>query len=385
MSNWISKTTGAFKGDDSSSPQAFGLICECGQKHSGMRRAKWQRIICRSCGGPLFVMQKDPYPIPKEMPQQSSARADLTEAPIEDAPEAAGRTATAPPRSRREPTQAGGSPKRFVPAANSSPARTPRSSTGGFWKQFRIIMVVMGLVAIVTGYLMYRSTQRAHAEKSLKDAIDNIHDAFLRSEWVEARNQLETAVQSLNYLGREGPDATRYRQQLRETVAMTGLVTQPLGDLLEEAVKARGEGDKALQEFQYRIQGQWLILDGQAQPELEGGKSSRKRYVLPLPISVGEDSQPVRIVIESKDFSRMMAKADAETESVVVAIQIAAITPSEDKSAWEVVAVPESAVLWTDRTTYQGIGFSSAEADAHANTLTRQANILGVTGETHAP
>lgn len=386
MSNWISKATGTFKGDDSSSPQAFELICECGQKHSGMRRAKWQRIICRSCGGPLFVIQKDPYPLPKELPKQSSARDGLTEATAEDVAETANaHTATPPARSRRESVSAGGAHKRFVPSANAPPARKSRSSTGGFWKQFRIIMGVIGLAAVLTGYLVYQSAQRTNAERSLKNAIDKIHDAFLRGEWVEARNQLEIAVQSLDSLGREGPDTTRYRQQLRETVAMTGLVTQPLGDILEQAAIARTEGEKALQEFQYRIQGQWLILDGQAQPEHEAGKNSRKRSVIPLPLTIGEENRPVRIVIESLDFARMMSKTESETESVVVAIQIASISLSEDKSAWEIIAVPESTVLWTDRTTYQGIGFSNEEADAHANTLARQADILGVTGESHAP
>ena len=69
MSNWISKATNAFQGDDSSSAQAFELSCDCGQKHSGIRRQKWQRIVCRSCGGSLFVLQRDPYPPPKERPE----------------------------------------------------------------------------------------------------------------------------------------------------------------------------------------------------------------------------------------------------------------------------------------------------------------------------
>jgi hypothetical protein len=242
---------------------------------------------------------------------------------------------------------------------------------------------VIGFVAALTGYLVYRSTQRANAEKSLKSAIDKIHDAFLRSEWVEARNQLETAVQSLNTLGRTGPDAIRYRQQLRETVALTGLLSQPLSDILDEAVKAQSDGATALEEFQYRVRGQWLILDGQAQPQLGDSKSSRKKYVIPLPVTVGQENQPVRIVIESTDFSRMMAKS--ETESVVVGIQITSISPSEDKSAWEIVAEPESTVLWTDRSTYLGIGFTSEEADALTSVLARQAQILGVTGDPHAP
>lgn len=384
MSHWISKAADAFKGDDSSSPQAFELYCECGQKHSGMRRAKWQRIICRSCGGPLFVMQRDPYPLPKERPQQSSARPGMEEVPVEEALEAANdRTAAVPSRSRREPTRVAGTSKRFVATGSNSPATRARSIPGGFWKQFRIILAVIGFVAALTGYLVYRSTQRANAEKSLQIAIDKIHDAFLRSEWGEARNQLETAVQSLRILGRDGPDAVRYRQQLRETVAMTGLLSQPLSDVLDEAVKARSDGDSALQEFQYRVRGQWLIIDGSAQPQLADSKSSRKKYVVPLPFTVGPENQPVQIVIESTDFSRMMAKS--ETENVVVAIQIASIAPSEDKSAWEIVAEPESTVLWTDRATYLGIGFTPGEADAHTSVLARQAQVLGVTGEPHAP
>lgn len=384
MSNWISKATGAFKGDDSSSPQAFELFCECGQKHSGMRRAKWQRIICRSCGGPLFVMQRDPFPVPKEMPQQSSAREGMEEIPVEDAPDTrSSRAATAPSRPRREPVQVAGTPKRFVQTAVEKPASMSRSSQGGFWKQFRIIIAVIGFAAVLTGYLVYRSAQRAEAEKSLKGAIDKIHDAFLRSEWVEARNQLEIAVQSLSYLGREGPDATRYRQQLHETVAMTGLLSQPLGDVLEEAVKAQSEGETALRELQYRVKDQWLILDGQAQPQLSDSKSSRKKYVIPLPITVGAENRPVRIVVESAEFSRLMAKS--ETENVVIAIRIESITPSEDKSAWEIIAEPESTVLWTDRVTYMGIGFTSEEADSHQSVLAKQAEILGVTGEPHAP
>ena len=308
----------------------------------------------------------------------------MEEVPVEEALETANdRDAAAPSRSRREPARVGGASKRFVPSAVDTPARGSRSTPGGFWKQFRIILAVIGFVAALTGYLVYRSTQRANAEKSLKSAIDKIHDAVLRSEWVEARNQLETAVQSLNTLGRNGPDAIRYRQQLRETVAMTGLLSQPLSDILDEAVKAQSDGATALEEFQYRVRGQWLILDGQAQPQLGDSKSSRKKYVIPLPVTVGQENQPVRIVIESTDFSRMMAKS--ETESVVVGIQIASIAPSEDKSAWEIVAEPESTVLWTDRATYLGIGFTTEEADALTSVLARQAQILGVTGDPHAP
>ncbi len=384
MSNWISKATGAFKGDDSSSPQAFELTCECGQKHSGMRRAKWQRIICRSCGGPLFVMQRDPYPIPKELPQQSSARAGFQEAEVAVAVEAEHRSpASAPSRGRRESDNVVGAPKRFVPSTVQAPARSLRASQSRFWKQFRIILFVIGCVGLGTGYVVYRSAQRSAAEQSLKDSIDKIRDAFQRSEWVEARNQLEIAVRSLDYLGREGPGTKRYRQQLRETTAMTGLITQPLSELLDDAAKAESEGQDALENFQYRVKGQWLILDGQAKPELSESKSTLKSYLIPLPLSVGEKNLSVDIVVESTEFARMMAKSEAE--SVVVAVQVDAIELNEGKSNWRIMTRPESTVLWSDRTTYQGIGFTSEETDSLASVLSKQAASLGITGESDAP
>ena len=385
MSNWISKAANAFKGDDSSSSQTFELWCDCGQKHAGVRRAKWQRIVCRACGGSLFVLQRDPYPPPKERaePRVSSSMEDAavpeeeeeTSSPIDEyeVPE--------PPRretSRPKPLAAVDErPKRTLPPLVAAPSLSPAKSNGGFWKPFRIIMAVIALLGAVTGFMLYQSSQRSSAERALKDSIDQIKDAILHGEWVEARNQLSIAVKSVDRLGRDDDDAHRFRQQLRETTAMTSLLSQPLSDLLIEADKAKASGETELATFQFKAQGQWLFIEGQAEPMLSAKKTSRVQYRIPLPFTVGAENLPVEVVIVSSELSRLLAKS--ESESVVVAVQVQAIQPSEDQKSWQIVAEPESTVLWASRQMYLGIGYTAEEAEGVAATLARQAKSLGVT------
>ena len=385
MSNWISKATNAFQGDDSSSAQAFDLSCDCGQKHSGIRRQKWQRIVCRSCGGSLFVLQRDAYPPPKERPEPRVSPHMVEEVIEEEAEQAPSVNEYEVPEpvhreAPRKPTPAVDSrSKRTMPAVVAAPSLTPRKSPGGFWKPFRIILAIIALLGLVTGYVMYQSSQKRLAERSLKDAIDKIKDALNHGQWVEARNQLSIAVTASDRLGREDADAQRYRQQLRETTAMTSLLSQPMSDLLAEADAAEAVGERELEAFQYKVKGQWLFIEGQAEPILSDKKKARVQYRIPLPMTIGADNRTVEVVIMSTELSRLMAKS--ESESVVLAVQIQALQPSKDKSTWQILAEPESAVLWAYRQTYQGIGYTAEDADAASATLANQAKSLGVTDE----
>ena len=266
-----------------------------------------------------------------------------------------------------------------MPAVVAAPSLTPRKAPGGFWKPFRVILAVIALLGLVTGYVMYQSSQKRLAERSLKDAIDKIKDALNQGQWVEARNQLSIAVTASDRLGREDADAQRYRQQLRETTAMTSLLSQPMSDLLTEAEAAEAVGEKELEAFQYKVKGQWLFIEGQAEPILSDKKKTRVQYRIPLPMTIGADNRTVEVVIVSAELSRLMAKS--ESVSVVLAVQIQALQPSKDKSTWQILAEPESAVLWAYRETYQGIGYAAEDADAASATLTNQAKSLGVTDE----
>lgn len=383
MSHWISKAANAFKGDDSSSAQTFELSCECGQRHQGIRRQKWQRIVCRDCGGSLFVLQRDVYPAPKEKPVTRASPAVVEEEPEQLEPAAEVIEEITPRRESARSLPPSGvkeSPsKRTLRPVVVAPSQSSRKSPGGFWKPFRVIMAVILLLGTATGFQLFRSSQRIAAEKSLKSAIDEIKDALLRGEWVEARNQLEIAVASIDRLGRTDADALRYRQQLRETTALTSLLSQPLSDLLEEASQAQAISDAELATFQFKVKGQWLFIEGHAEPIQTVKKSARVQYQISLPVAVGKDNLLAGVVIVSSDLSRYLTKS--KPESVIVAVQIDAIQLSEDKSKWLIVTNPESTVLWAYRETYLGIGYTAHEADLVVDTLAHQANSLGVTPE----
>ena len=65
MAGWLTKAAGAFRGEQPEQPAPFEVVCQCGVQHSGVRRRKPQRIICRACGTALFVLPRDGYPPPQ--------------------------------------------------------------------------------------------------------------------------------------------------------------------------------------------------------------------------------------------------------------------------------------------------------------------------------
>lgn len=411
MAHWISKVTGAFPGDGAA-PQSFELYCDCGQKHSGVRRQKWQRIICRACGGSLFVLQKDPYPPPKDKPVARSAvpspaLSSQDEAALDDRQESSSHEKSSveeqdeiflddelvdevPHKSRRankskvsasRSANPHSRPEHHTakPVIQASKRLKPDSSTG-FWKPFRLILLAIGVLSVITTFFMFRSNQRKNAERQLAGAVDRIRDTLRDGQWVEARNQLETAVKAFDILGREGDDVKRYRQLLRETTAMTGLLTHPLSELLAEAEKASQSGDTALDQFQFKVKGQWIVIEGQAVKLAALKSRSRVQYAVPIPITIGAENRPVDVVIESSDLARQMSKS--ESQPVVLAVQVEEFRPSQDGSTWQVIAVPQSTVLWTSPETYVGIGYSSEDVMSVTSILQLQAQSLGVT---HVP
>lgn len=371
--NWISKAAGALKGDDSSG-QAFNLFCECGQQHQGVRRQKWQRIVCRACGGSLFVLQKDPYPPPKEKPQAKvSAPTEVEveeDAPLEQAAvveKRAAREAIARPKAfTSKDTAVRPHPEVVVAPSLAKPKQ------GGL-KTFHVVLLLILGFASLTIYGAIRSSQKRKATGDLKESLDLIQDSIDKGAWVEARNHLEIAVRAMEILDRSEADIAPYRQQLRETTVMTSLSSQPISELLIEAEKAQSKGEEDLKQFQYKVQGQFLFVEGRAQRQFSDN-ASRVEHRIELPIAVGKAGLPAYVVLQSKELARFLDKQ--ESADVIVAAKITAIHPTPQ--AWEILTETDSTVLWTNPQTYAGLGFSDSETNAAQESLDKQAASLGV-------
>lgn len=372
--NWISKAAGALKGDDSPG-QAFNLFCECGQQHQGVRRQKWQRIVCRACGGSIFVLQKDPYPPPKERPEAKVAPPTAVEiddeVPIE--PEGivekrAEREAISRPRLKPKPPPTEAKPHPEVVAAPSLVQPKSRLLT-----PLRIVLLLILGIGSLTIYGVIRSSQKTRATTDLKAALDGIQNSIDTGAWVDARNQLETAVRAMEVLDRSETEIAPFRQQLKETTAMTSLASQPVSDLLSEADKARSSGEEALKQYQFKVRGQYLFVEGRAERQITD-QTARVQHRIELPLVVGKQSLPAYVVLQSTDVARYLERQD--TGELLVAAKIVSMDPTPQ--AWEIRTEPDSVVLWANTKTYEGLGFSQEDTAAVVDTLEKQAASLGV-------
>jgi hypothetical protein len=380
--NWISKAAGALKGDDSPG-QAFNLFCECGQQHQGIRRQKWQRIVCRACGGSLFVLQKDPYPPPKEHPAVKVAVPAEMGADEENADDEI-RLEQSAVIEKRGVREAVSRPRlKSKGAANASNSAKPHPEVVAaptlsvpnkrLLKPFHIVILLIVAIAGLTIYGTIRSSQKRRATTDLKDSVDGIQNSMNTGAWVDARNQLEVAVRAMETLDRSETDIAPFRQQLRETTAMTSLASQPVSELLDEAEKADSAGEEAFQQYQFKVRGQYLFIEGAAQRQITD-TVARVQHRIELPMAVGNQSQHAFVVLQSTELARLLEKQD--TGNVILAAKISSV--EHTPVAWEIRTEPDSVVLWTSSQTFEGLGFSKDETQAVQETLDRQAASLGV-------
>ncbi len=224
--NWISKAAGALKGDDSPG-QAFNLFCECGQQHQGVRAAEVAANRLSACGGSIFVLQKDPYPPPKERPEAKAATPVEVEDEVGIEPEGIVEK-RADERPSPAATQTKGDTDRgpaHPEVVAAPPLVQPKSH---LLTPLRIVLLLILGVGCLTIYSVMRSSQKTRATTDLKESLDGIQNSIDTGAWVEARNQLETAVRAMEILDRSESEIAPYRQQLKETTAMTSLASQPV-------------------------------------------------------------------------------------------------------------------------------------------------------------
>jgi hypothetical protein len=190
---------------------------------------------------------------------------------------------------------------------------------------------------------------------------------------VDARNQLENAVRAMEVLDRSETEIAPFRQQLKETTAMTSLASQPVSDLLNEADKARSSGEESLKQFQFKVRGQYLFVEGRAERQITD-QTARVQHRIELPLVVGKQSLPAYVVLQSTDVARYLERRD--TGELLVAAKIVSMDPTPQ--AWEIRTEPDSVVLWANTKTYEGLGFSQEDTTAVLDTLEKQAASLGV-------
>lgn len=273
-----------------------------------------------------------------------------------------------------------------------------------FFTPFRIILLVILGLGISTALWSIQQNRRAHAILTAKEQGELGFEAVSERNWPAARNAFEQATRAVDLLGRDDPEANRYRQFFRETTAMTRMAGDSLFDVLDQAIDITDhEGDDAWQrEFRARYRGRWMVIDGpvtlktasQRLPtdpgddddDADRGEAvtprseadvAEERYELLFPWRPSR-AVGVRVVV---DFPVFEAVVPPGGDAVVVfAGELQECRLSEDRSEWIVRFHPETGFLWGHQVTYDALGFQSDPLRPDTAVLKRLETQLKSTG-----
>jgi hypothetical protein len=366
MAGWLNKASNVFRRTAPDVEHPFAVPCECGLIHRGMRRNRSQKIVCRECGAPRFILPKDVYPAPRDRPKEPppppAALPVLN--PVKESPGKRGKPAPVRSEKLNPKTARDAAPEFFVVPARSR-LITP----------FRVVVLSITAVALVTSFFVVQKVRRDAASTALREATDNAWAAVENGDWGKAREQFELAVRAVSTLGRRDSAARRLESGLRESRAIEQLCAKSLLEILAEADSMSADQDKWKRHFVTHYEGRWLVFDGPVALKNEGWQVS-------FPVQIGKRKRPVRVVIKS---SGLDAVKESEAErGVILAARLSSVEPSEKKDSWNVAFEPESAFLWSLPETFSALGIDGGEFRPPAQTeelLATQAERNGIQPE----
>ena len=384
MSGWLSKATGALRREAPETPQPFESLCECGVRHTGLRRRKSQRLVCRSCGTSLFVLPRDVYPIPAAPPPKQPKKRKKPKSK-------AARAATPAPvigkRVFKQATQgvAKASAKVGRGAAEAGIGFGSRIAAYvrgfiGFWTPLRLVVLGTVVICAITAAVTLFSDRSEQAVIALTDANENAREAMAAGDFTAAQSEFTKAVALLDELQRtDDPLAREIRQLHRETSAIRDIVAVSPLDIVAEADTAVVEGKTPewASTFETRYKDRWIVVEGNASSAdraLSGGA-----YHVPVPMGIGPHGRSLSIQV-SMPLLDTLIKA-GKPRPVVLAGQIESCELSRDQRTWILKLRRETAFLWTNAHNYQALGFTFDDPQAADQTralLNSQARAIGL-------
>lgn len=413
MSGWISKAANVFKREVPEVQQPFEVLCECGQSHAGIRRNRHQHLLCKSCGASLFVLPRDVYPPPLQVPppdakpDSQEEQEDGSGTDRERKPRKSNNVAVPAPRRKQRGSKRRGQDKGDAEeksrrkSGSEEPGLLSRAALRisrlflsiwltfrRFWTPFRTIaLVVLGVMVFTAGWTV-RQSLLSSAVIAAKARSESGMAAIEKQEWLQARDELQAATAALDRLGRTDPDAIEIRQYYRETRALTRLCTVSLGELLasaENEFSLRDEkvrkGDDRGKDLATRFRGEWLVIEGVVKPVPPADAGGRRHaYVLTLPWSPAGGGERVLIRADFPVFDELQLADSGQT--LIFSGAIESCQRNEQQREWIVWLQPSSGFLWTHMATYRALGFDfdgPLAAQTVVDRLQKQAQAIGMT------
>ncbi len=421
MPDWLSKAKHSLGLKAEQQPQPFRVTCACRNEMTGLRQSTHQTLRCPQCGQTLFILPRDPFPPVKTEEKRRSSRSAIFGTKVsKPTPEAepnadargdrarasvAATTAEPPDAAKdvdrpKEITEFVAAPKVLEPIFEPPKKRRrllARFRRGGraepkapkgmldkrllkrrtFFTRFRL--VVLGLLAIVgvTGYFIIRSHRIDQAEIDLTRHGDKGLSLLKEHDNAAAVAELELSSEALDVLGWDNAHARLVRQAHREAVAINGLATAPLMEIVDVAGEDR---------FNAGFKDKWIVMQTKAMraaPPNDWGDDRRRRKRIPDIVSfdcpVTVHGAQVRLVADNRALERILPD-EAPSGEVIVGGRLASFSRAADGEV-TISLDGGSLFLWAGAETLQDLGFEVGDNAAGKNVkeiLDRQSQLLGV-------
>lgn len=381
MSGWFSNAKNALSRPEPETPQRFQLDCECGQAHSGLRRQRHQRLVCKSCGRALFILPRDVYPQPQVVIPKAKKESLPADDLVEPGPISIARLRkrTKGNQAERGPAVAVPDPKRAAGKSSTSKKNSPASDgqvnvitslkegmnyflSRRFWTPFRSVAVAVICIGLFTTFWMVRQSQISHAVATVRENGEKGMAYVQAKDWGDARRELEMVERALDRLGRTDPESLKLRQYSRELRAMGNLCPRSLDGVLDDLRREYDQlppkaGRDVILGKQFR--GQWLILEGTvADVSSPHGRTTAYELTIPV-ISPAEqpDEKPVTLTIQVQApiFEKLIPKE--EERPLIFSGEILGGQYDAALNRWTLLLNPDTVFLWTHLETYLAAGF----------------------------
>ena len=352
MANWMTswaKGSWSGRGQAETGDLAFELTCECGQRHEGMRRRRYQQILCKDCGSLLFVLPANTYPPPPEKRKKKPTeqrRRDRQQA------EAAARGETLSDSMMEMPAYAADRLESVWHRTGQRLRQDAALKADQFaaWSRRRAVatkdwftktkLIVLGLVAVMiaAGLWQLRSASRQAAERQFLEQGPAGFEAFAAGDVAEAAQLFALARDGVDTLGLDTPEADAVRIAAREAEALAKLSFQSLPEVIEDLPPGSFRGGVWTDAVRRRVGSAWFVWEG---PVVKNR--------LPLPIRI--DGR--KVILDVSNLPVIQRLPD-EADIVVLAVQMDTLERTED--AYRVRFRPDTAFLWHSLATYERLG-----------------------------
>lgn len=357
MSGWLSRAKGALSGREAEVPlEPVEIACPCGRKVEATRRPAFQRVLCKSCGEPFFLLPLDVYP----QPVMKVRKVKPTKTDEATKSKSSGKSTDA------ARTEATGTGIDLQAELKSALAKVRVQLT-----PLRVIVLSLLAVIGLTGWWQWNRAARSSAEVDFKAATEAGMVALQKRDFVEAAQHFGRAAAAADLLRRTDAPAEQARQQFRQLTALNSLLTRSLFELLEaaQATRLRENASAAESEFANLHAGRWVVLQSDVTPPADPASSTAVLWEQRIQIF----DEPLILTASFPVFAKVQAttaapavppNADAAPPNavppivsvlndlgqreVVFAAQVESLKWDAEKTAWVLTLKSSSGFLWTD-------------------------------------